>query len=74
MKHTLTPAYGRDYKSKAAIKADLEANKDFVTNPFDGPSQYVNLEQLQVGDRLEVRYKKLTQVTLFTVTGVGKVK
>lgn len=27
---TLSPAYGRDYKSKAALLADWEAGKDFV--------------------------------------------
>ena len=26
---TLVPAYGRDYKSAAAVKADWEAGKDF---------------------------------------------
>ena len=28
---TLMPAYGRDYKSKAAVQADLDAGKDFLT-------------------------------------------
>jgi len=27
---TLTPAYGRDYKSKAAVLAAWNANKDFI--------------------------------------------
>lgn len=27
---TLTPAYGRDYKSKAAVLDDWEDNKDFI--------------------------------------------
>jgi len=27
---TLTPAYGRDYKSKKAVLADWEAGKDFI--------------------------------------------
>jgi hypothetical protein len=27
---TLLPAYGRDYKSKAAIADDLNNNKDFI--------------------------------------------
>lgn len=27
---TLTPAYGRDYKSKAAVQADFDADKDFI--------------------------------------------
>jgi hypothetical protein len=67
----LIPAYGRDYKSKKEIQADLEANKDFVI--ADMSSQYdgkpVNLEQLQeAGERtINVRYKRLTEVTVFQV-------
>jgi hypothetical protein len=37
---TLTPAYGRDYSSKALALADYDNGKDFVlndiTNPYDG--------------------------------------
>ena len=41
---TLIPAYGRDYKSKAELQADLDAGKDFLTVgagrslPVDKPS------------------------------------
>ena len=31
---TLTPAYGRDYKSKAAAQSDLDAGKDFILNDY----------------------------------------
>ncbi len=31
---TLTPAYGRDYKSKKAVMEDLLAGKDFVLHDF----------------------------------------
>lgn len=55
---TLTPAYGRDYKSKKEIEADLKANKDFILQP-DGC--YINYEQLPSGFH-QVRYKRLTQV------------
>lgn len=57
---TISGAYGRDYKSKAAIEADLLAGKDFVIRDFgaDG-GRYVNLPQLQEhGIRtVNVRYK-----------------
>jgi len=37
---TVTPAYGRDYKSAKAAKADWLANKDFIVqnvfSPWDG--------------------------------------
>ena len=36
----LVPAYGRDYTSAAAVKADWEANKDFricdISSRWDG--------------------------------------
>ena len=36
----LLPAYGRDYRNKASIQADLDANKDFIladiTSRWDG--------------------------------------
>lgn len=34
---TLTPAYGRDYKSKKAALADFHAGKDFIINDFFSP-------------------------------------
>lgn len=57
----LTPAYGRDYKSKAEIKTDLDADKDFKT----ATGQYINKSQL-VGLKLKsvtVRYGKLRKIT-----------
>ncbi len=55
---TLTPAYGRDYKSKKEIEADLKANKDFILQP---EGQYINYEQLPRGFH-QVRYSKLKKV------------
>lgn len=37
---TLTPIYGRDYKSKAAVLADFDANKDFIIQGADVPRQW----------------------------------
>lgn len=34
---SLTPAYGRDYKSKAGILADWNAGKDFILNDMSSP-------------------------------------
>ena len=43
---TVTPAYGRDYKSGKAAKADWKAGKDFIlqdfTSPYDGKPVNVN--------------------------------
>lgn len=64
---TLTPAYGRDYKSKAKLMADWEAGKDFLVTDMHSPDngRYLNLPDLkQYGGvtHLHFRYNKLTQV------------
>lgn len=56
---TLTPAYGRDYKSIKAVKEDFDANKDFILQP-DGC--YINKEQIAPGTVVNIRYKKLTMI------------
>ena len=58
----LTPAYGRDYKSKREAQADFDADKDFMC----ASGQYTNradLAQMYPGKKkYRVRYKRLTQV------------
>lgn len=62
---TLVPAYGRDYTSAKAVKADWDAGKDFLiqdmSSPHDG--RYINKPQA-IGLTLQIRYKKLTQVCM----------
>ena len=66
---TLTPAYGRDYKSAKAAKAAYNEGNDFIVNDFSSPrdGSYVNKEQLQ-GDQapcfINIRYSKLRKVTV----------
>jgi hypothetical protein len=55
----LTPAYGRDYKSAKAAKADFDANKDFVLNP---EGCYINKEQIKLGITVIFRYNGLRSV------------
>ena len=64
---TLVPAYGRDYKSKKAVLADWDANKDFliqdISSPHDG--RYINKEDaasLRGTTTFNIRYKSLTQI------------
>jgi hypothetical protein len=66
---TLTPAYGRDYRSKAAVEAALLAGHDFVLNMGPRGSGYANLETLQrMGvQRINVRYGKLRKVAVLDV-------
>lgn len=69
---TLTPAYGRDYTSKAKAVADFEANRDFILNSFgdrwDGKP--INKTQCQGSgfNRVQIRYKKLRSVCVVEVT------
>lgn len=63
---TLTPAYGRDYKSIKAVKEDWEADKDFVIASY-GPDEgrYINRAQaLSIPHTtFSVRYAKQTKIT-----------
>jgi hypothetical protein len=69
---TLTPAYGRDYKSKKEAQADLDADKDFIiADVFGGNAgRAVNKSQLKELDiaAVNVRYAKLTKVTILKVS------
>jgi hypothetical protein len=72
MRVGLTPAYGRDYKSKAAIEVDLKSNKDFLISDMSHPAcgKPATLEDLKkdgVTD-LTVRYGQLRKVTTFKVS------
>ena len=60
---TLTPAYGRDYKSMAAVKKDWADGKDFYVTDIMAGSSYANKDTAELkGCTLNIRYKKLTQV------------
>lgn len=61
---TLTPAYGRDYKSKKEVLEAWESGKDFQINnmfhPDDG--RYINKADAKPGSRFNIRYKRLTMI------------
>lgn len=61
----LTPAYGREYKSKAAVQADIDADRDFLTS--DGKP--INKEQLaRLGlKKVEVRYAQLRKCAVVVI-------
>lgn len=61
---SLTPAYGRDYKSKQAVIDDFEANKDFILQP---EGVYINKEQIAKGVTVNIRYKKQAHVCTIIV-------
>jgi len=67
---TLVPAYGRDYKSKAAVQADLDAGKDFevVWTPVDPGGYATASDLLEDGHtQVRVRYQRKTKVGVFTL-------
>jgi hypothetical protein len=68
---TLTPAYGRDYKSKKAVTEDFNNDKDFVAHSYD-PKQlgyYTNKQDLkQMGAKqVRIRYSKMQKVMMMEV-------
>lgn len=68
---TLVPAYGRDYKSQAAVKADWDADKDFVvcdmSSKYDG-KPINRADALRAGIReVKIRYKALRQLVVVRV-------
>lgn len=71
MSMTLTPAYGRDYTSQKAVKADFEDGKDFVIADMMHPDcgRYCNREDLQREGvkAVNIRYKRNTQVCVVKV-------
>lgn len=58
---TVVPAYGRDYKSAKAARADWKANLDFeVTSLFHGGGKYINKADAdREGLTIILRYKRL---------------
>jgi hypothetical protein len=66
---TLTPAYGRDYKSKADVMKDFESDKDFEVNDVTAQGQYTNragLVAMKVRS-VTIRYARLTRVAVVKV-------
>ena len=70
-KLSVVPAYGRDYKSKAAIKADIDAGKDFLVSDFSSPydGKPANLESCRDAGVtvLNVRYCGLRKIAVFNL-------
>jgi hypothetical protein len=61
---TITPAYGRDYKSRTALLTDWRAGKDFMASDIhnQGYCSIRDLDQFTNITHLHFRYNKLTMV------------
>ncbi len=64
---TVIPAYGRDYKSRAAVLADLKAGKDFIGVKFGERDRSINLATwLAMGEEvLSARFWSNRKIALF---------
>jgi hypothetical protein len=73
---TLTPSYGRDYKSKAEVIAAWNAGKDFTVSDMSGSwdGSQINLADAIAGGitTVNIRYKRLTQVAVIKVVANPK--
>jgi hypothetical protein len=61
---TVSPAYGRDYRSAEAAIADWDAGKDFILRYPLSAGTYINKPQVESGARVTIRYKNLTRSTV----------
>ena len=65
---SLTPAYGRDYKTSATIKADFEAGKDFIFNKivsrYDGKP--CSIHDMKIGETVKLRYNRKMSFVVYT--------
>lgn len=59
----VSPAYGREYSNAKAVKADWDAEKDFLIQTM-GPDEgrYVNKKDAPKGTVM-IRYARMTKVT-----------
>ena len=59
---TVTPAYGRDYKSAKSVRAAWDSLKDFrIANPVN--ASYINkLDAKRFGVKVYVRYDSLRKI------------
>ena len=66
---TLTPAYGRDYRSAAAVMLDWKAENDFVLQPVGSYCSILNTALLKASGVTHVhfRYQKMTKVHVLTL-------
>lgn len=75
MFYTLTPAYGRDYKSKKAVLEDWTAGKDFLILS-QGRSVYINKADAEKGGifQVNIRYKGLRSIAVINLDHKGEWK
>jgi hypothetical protein len=63
----VSPAYGRDYKSASAAKADFLEGKDFKLESITIHGMYCSVRDFAPGVPVEVRYARLTKAVIVEV-------
>lgn len=58
--HILTPAYGKDYKSKAEVEKAFRDGKDFKDATQGG--RYCSVRDFKEGTDIELRYNRIQSV------------
>jgi glutamine amidotransferase-like uncharacterized protein len=59
---SVSPAYGRDYKSASAARLDFEAGKDFEIHTLFRSGTYCSIRDFAKGTRVHIRYNKQQKV------------
>ena len=65
---TLTPAYGRDYGSKAAAVGDFRRGLEFILNMPDRRPVYCSIRDFEPEDMVKIRYNRGRDVSFYRVT------
>lgn len=63
---TLTPSYGRDYKSKVEAVTDFRNGLDFTHNLM-GQTCQCSVRDYKEGDMVKIRYDRLTKAAFYRV-------
>jgi hypothetical protein len=65
---TISPAYGRDYRSKKDAESAFQQNQDFIVESIASgyAGSYCNRSDLKAGGikQVEIRYLKKTRLTI----------
>lgn len=65
---TLSPAYGRDYRTRSDVVTNWEDGKDFkIVSPKMIMGQHCSIKDMQPGDRITIRYSELMEVCVYTM-------
>ena len=64
---TAIPAYGRDYKSKAAVLKDWEEGKDFMMQSMFGCGYFNKNSDISEFTAIQFRYRKLQSTFILTL-------